>query len=76
MRYCIILYLMKTFGARLKELRIERKLSHTELGKIIGVNGSTISRWENGVISIKDEDLVRVAKFFGVKTDFLLGIED
>ena len=41
---------MKVFCERFKELRIERKLSIVELGKLLGVNNSTISRWENGVM--------------------------
>ncbi len=41
---------MKVFCKRLKELRIERKLSIVELGKLLDVNNPTISRWENGVM--------------------------
>ena len=34
---------------RLKELRISKKLSQSELAKIIGVSGQTILNWENGI---------------------------
>jgi transcriptional regulator with XRE-family HTH domain len=67
---------MKIFGQRLKELRIERKISTRSLGKIIGVESSTISRWESDQIEIIAPHLAKLAKYFGVTTDFLLGLED
>ena len=36
------------FADTLKKLRIERGLSQVQLGKQMFVNGSTITRWENG----------------------------
>ncbi|MBQ8522929.1 MAG: helix-turn-helix transcriptional regulator [Clostridia bacterium] len=36
----------------------------------------TICRWENGVHDIKSNDLIKVALFFGVSTDYLVGLED
>ena len=66
----------KNFGERLKELRTEKDLSCRELGKEIGVSGSSIVRWEGGQNVILAELLVKLADFFNVSTDFLLGRED
>ena len=66
---------MIKFAERLKELRQERGLSIMALGKEIDVSDATICRWENGVSDIKSDQLVALAGFFGVSTDFLLGIE-
>lgn len=67
---------MKVFGERLKQLRIESKLSAKQLAKIIQVSDAAIINWENNVNDIKGEYLIRLAKFFGVSTDYLLGLED
>ena len=67
---------MEKFAQRLKELRADKELSTAALGKLVGVESSTISRWENNKIAIIDENLVKLSKFFGVTTDYLLGLED
>lgn len=67
---------MKIFADRLKELRTEKGLSSMALGKNIGVSDATIIRWENNQNDIKAEQLVKLAKFFGVTSDYLVGLED
>ena len=37
------------FAKRLKELRLENKLSTTDLAKAIGTSDASISRWENEI---------------------------
>ena len=67
---------MKIFGERLRELRQEKNLSAKKLGKIIGVSDAAIINWENNINDIKGEFLAGLSKFFGVSTDYLLGLED
>lgn len=67
---------MKTFGERLRSLRNETKLSAKQLSMAIGVSDVAIINWENNVNDIKGEYLVRLAKYFSVSTDYLLGLED
>lgn len=67
---------MKVFCERLRELRLERKLSIIKLGEILGVNNSTISRWENGIMLPNIAQLYNIAKFFEVSADYLIGLED
>lgn len=67
---------MKTFGERLRALRKDAQLSADKLGKEIGVSDVAIINWENNVNDIKGEYIVKLAKFFGVSADYLLGIED
>ncbi|MBQ7797808.1 MAG: helix-turn-helix transcriptional regulator [Clostridia bacterium] len=64
------------FAQRLKELRLENKLSTMKLGKLIGVSDVSICRWENKVHDVKGEELVKLAQVFNVSTDYLLGLED
>ena len=67
---------MKIFCERLKELRSEKNLSTTELGKCLDVKNSTITRWENGQRVPSIDHLYDIAKFFGVTSDYLIGLED
>ena len=67
---------MKVFGDRLRQLRKDVNLSAKELGKIIGVRDVAIINWENDVNDIKGEYIVKLAKYFGVSSDYLLGLEE
>ncbi|GHV00555.1 hypothetical protein FACS1894211_08140 [Clostridia bacterium] len=46
------------------------------LGKIIGVSNAAIVNWENNVNDIIGENLVKLAQYFGVSTDYFLGLEN
>ena len=67
---------MKIFAERLKDLRMGKGLSCEKLGKAIGTSGASISRWENCEYSITAEFIIKLAKYFGVSSDYLLGLED
>jgi transcriptional regulator with XRE-family HTH domain len=61
---------------KIRELRMERKISQEQLAKIIGVDRSAVSFWENAVNEPKATYIAKLASFFGVTTDYLLGLED
>lgn len=63
------------FGQVLKDLRCEQGISQRELGKKFGVCNQTVSFWENGQREPDLDSLVKLAEYFGVTTDYLLGIE-
>ena len=63
----------KTFGERLKFLRSERKISQAAVGDLLGVGKTQISEIENGHRATTIGNLVVLADYFGVTTDFLLG---
>lgn len=60
---------------KIKELRCERELSQRELAKAIGVSPKAVNFWELGVNEPKASYIIALAKFFGVSTDYLLGVE-
>ena len=43
------------------------------LKRYLGVSQNTYSQYENGIISISPEMLVKLADYFHVSVDFLLG---
>lgn len=65
-----------TFEIRLKELRLENGLSQASLAIEIGVTQKAIDFWEKGINEPKASYIIKLAKFFGVSSDYLLGIED
>ena len=64
------------FKEKLKTLRKEKGLGQVELAKELGVSKGTISLWENGLREPNMSSLVRIAKYFEVSVDFLVGISN
>ena len=64
------------FSNRLKELRIEFNLSQQSLAKEIGVTQKAIDFWEKDINEPKASYIIKLAKFFKVSSDYLLGIEN
>ena len=61
---------------RIKELRLERNLTQSEVAKAIGTSQRNIGRWENGENEPAAVYVKALAEFFGVRADYLLGLED
>lgn len=61
------------FPVRLKELRQRKKVSQSELGSFLSLDKSTISLYESGKREPDFETIKKIADFFNVSTDYLLG---
>lgn len=61
------------FGEKLKNLREDADLKQKELGKDLNVTSQTISGWEINRTKPDYEMLKKIANYFGVSTDYLLG---
>lgn len=60
----------------LKELRRKKAISLKELGDAMGVSESTISLYENQKREAPYYMLIKIANFFDVSTDYLLGLKN
>ena len=58
----------------IKQLRLARNLSQVDLAKALGVTKQSISNWENNNIQPSIDMLIRLAQFFSVSTDCILGL--
>lgn len=67
---------MKTFAERLKLLRHEKGLSQMQLAKATGLSHTALVYWENESRIPNAKSVVVLAKYFGVTTDYLLGLAD
>ena len=61
---------------RIKMLREEKGLNQIELGKIINVSGQALGMYENEKRDLSTENVIKLAEFFNVSTDYLLGKSD
>ena len=67
---------ISTFNKRLKELRLQNKLSQDRLADETGLSQSALSNWEIGKGSPTSTAIIALARYFGVTTDYLLGESD
>ena len=66
----------KIFCERLRKLRTDKELSQAKLAKILGTYQQTIGAWENGTTEPDIETVTRLAVFFDVTADYLLGLSN
>ena len=57
---------------RIRELRQEKQLSQEELARRLGVDRSSVARWETGSNNPRMEKLLALAKIFGCSLDELI----
>lgn len=58
-----------SMGARIRELRLARKLSITKLAKLVGVSRPAVTQWEQDKTAPTHENVVALASAFGVSID-------
>ena len=65
-----------TFEGRLKNLRLERRLTMQEVAIKIGLAKSSYAAYEGGHRNPPVDKLIALAQLFQVSTDFILGLTD
>lgn len=63
-------------GKRIKYLREKQNLTQIELSKLLNIGNTTLSQYESGQRVPSDEIKAKIADFFGVTIDYLLGRTD
>ncbi len=62
------------FGDRLKELRKAHRITQEQLAEIIGVERSSIGKYEGKSKIVPSDDVkTRIAEYFHVSVDYLIG---
>ncbi len=64
------------YGKRIRELRLENKLTQKELGKMLNVDFRTISFWETERYEPNLRQLEMICRIFEVSADFIIGLKD
>ncbi|GEP23112.1 helix-turn-helix domain-containing protein [Lentilactobacillus diolivorans] len=68
-----VLEMQKQIGIRIRYLQEEAEISQAKLADHLNINRSVLNRIENGTRSVRDIELIKIADFFKVTTDYILG---
>lgn len=67
---------MSKLGENIRQLRMEHKLRGEDLGNLFNVTKTAVSNWESGKRTPDPDTIMRLANYFEVSVDFLLGLND
>jgi len=63
---------MKSIGERIKTLRKNHHLTQQQLGNIVGLHGSNISRVEQDTVIPTGDVIAKMSEYFHVSCDYIL----
>lgn len=64
------------FYKRIKDLREDSDKTQTEVAAFLGMKQPQYYRYETGLRDIPSDILIKLADFYGVSTDYILGRTD
>ncbi|MCI8733857.1 MAG: helix-turn-helix transcriptional regulator [Clostridia bacterium] len=67
---------MIDIGKSLKFHREAKKYSQSALAKLCGISQQSLSRWENNENIPNALDCAKLARFYGITIDYLIGLEN
>lgn len=65
----------KEVGNKLRDARKKKKLQQNTVAKMIGVDNSTLNKYESGEREVDYETIVKLAELYEVTSDSLLGVK-
>ena len=67
---------MEKYLKRIRDLREDNDLTQTEIAEYLGTSQTMYARYERGANEISVRHVIKLSKFYGVTTDYLLGLSD
>lgn len=67
---------MSVISERIRALRLSKRLNQTDFGALVGVSQQVVHQWEAGKTNPDPDSIRRIAKTYGVSSDYLLGVVD
>lgn len=64
---------MNTYRNKIRDLREDMDLRQIDVAKATGIDQKTLSNYETGKTNPDSNALIRLADFFGVTIDYLIG---
>ena len=64
------------YNRRLYDLRTDNDLKQEDIAKVLNTTKQSYGRYENGTTKLSIEDLIKLAQYYNVSTDYLLGLTD
>lgn len=68
--------LLPAFSARLKQLRKDRHITQKAMAELLGKTERHYQAIEAGKINVSATVLITLSAYFGVSTDYLLGLRE
>ena len=65
-----------TYRERMRALREDNDLTQREVAKVINKSQQGYSHIEDGRAELKIEDMIKLCRFYGVSSDYFIGISD
>lgn len=62
------------FSEKLRQLRLEKGVSQKELARVLSLTDMSISRYEHGIAEPSIDTIIKIAAYFNVSIDYLLGL--
>ena len=66
---------MNNIGERITLLRTNKGINQAEMAKSLNISPSVMNRIELGTRAIRDYELIAIANFLKVSSDYILGID-
>ncbi len=61
---------------RLRDIREDRDLTQRQVADYLHIRQNTYSQYESGQRGLPIDTLIKLARYFGVSTDYILGLTD
>ena len=65
---------METYQKRSRDLREDADKTQTQIAQMLGTSQTMYARYERGASELPIRHLIRLAKFYGVSSDYILGL--
>ncbi len=65
-----------SYYKRIRDLREDADLKQRELAEILCCSQRVYSNYERGELDIPTEILIKLARYYGTSTDYILGLTD
>lgn len=64
------------FGLKLRQLRLKAEMTQQQLADQLDVTRATVGQYETGAQYPSVEQLIKIAKYYRVPSDYLLGLSE
>lgn len=65
-----------TYYERLKDIREDRDLTQKDIATLLGTTRQQVGKWESGMQMMGVDKYIKLAFFYNVSVDYLLGLID
>lgn len=67
---------MNKFVLRLNELIVESGKTQNQISSDLRISKQKLSKWKTGYNEPNIDEIIMIANYFGITTDYLLGVTD